>query len=152
MTVLGQGGTGKSVLINTFVRVMRTMFKNNNSVHVSAPTGSAAFNVGGETLHRIFRANCKKMEQELSHREKEELIFKLYNTIALFLDERSMIAKLLLGCAEKYSAQTAHGGGHVSEDWGSFQIIILFGDDYQLPPPFGAGAKNFFVKPKHTSP
>ncbi len=31
------------------------MFKNNNTVHVSAPTGSAAFNVGGETIHQMFR-------------------------------------------------------------------------------------------------
>jgi hypothetical protein len=60
-----------------------------------------------------------------------------------------MITQLLLGCAEKHSAQTAHGGGHISKDWGGIPIVVLFGDDYQLPPLFGAGAtKRFFCKGK----
>jgi hypothetical protein len=37
----------------------------NNNVNVSAPTGSTAFNVSGETIHRMFKMKCKKMEQEI---------------------------------------------------------------------------------------
>jgi predicted GTPase len=54
MTIMGAVGTGKSVLINTLVTVLRVMFNDNDVVHVAAPTGTAAFNVAGETLHRMF--------------------------------------------------------------------------------------------------
>jgi hypothetical protein len=60
MTVLGQGGTGKSRLINTLVSVIRKMFQSNNSVHVAAPTGAAAHAVNGQTIHRIFSVNTEK--------------------------------------------------------------------------------------------
>jgi hypothetical protein len=30
------------------------MFQRSISVHVSAPTGPAAFNIGGETIHRSY--------------------------------------------------------------------------------------------------
>ncbi len=77
------------------------------------------------------------MEQEIWDKEKGELTFNLYNTLTLFFDERSFIAQLLLGWTDKHNAQTAHGGGHITEDWGGIPTIALFGDDYQLPPPFG---------------
>jgi hypothetical protein len=51
--VRGAAGTGKSYIINTIVSYLRRMFGDNDVVHVLAPTGTAAFNVIGETL-RIF--------------------------------------------------------------------------------------------------
>jgi hypothetical protein len=54
MKLMGAPGTGKSVLINTFVTVLRIMFDDNDVVHVAAPTGTATFNVGGEILHQMF--------------------------------------------------------------------------------------------------
>jgi pantothenate kinase-related protein Tda10 len=51
MTVTGGGGTGKSTLINTLVTIIHQIFQDNDSVHVLAPTGAAAFNVGGQTIH-----------------------------------------------------------------------------------------------------
>jgi hypothetical protein len=53
LTVRGAAGTGKSFIINTIVSYMRHMFDDNDAVHVVAPTGMAAFNVLGETLHRF---------------------------------------------------------------------------------------------------
>ena len=53
MTVLGAGGSGKSVVINTLVTMMRNMFKYDGVIRVAAPTGTAAFNVGGETFHHM---------------------------------------------------------------------------------------------------
>jgi hypothetical protein len=43
MTIMGAARTEKSVLIN----MLRVMFDDNDVVHVAAPTGTAAFNVGG---------------------------------------------------------------------------------------------------------
>jgi len=64
MTVLGCGGTGKSVLINTLVTCIRTIFKDNNSVFVTAPTGAAAYNVGGTTIHKEFKIGVKQNQTE----------------------------------------------------------------------------------------
>jgi hypothetical protein len=55
MTVVGCAGTGKSILINTVVGYIRKIFQDNNSVIVAAPTGAAAHNVGGQTLHRALK-------------------------------------------------------------------------------------------------
>jgi len=63
MTVIGCAGTGKSVLINTVVGCIQKMFQDNNSVVVAAPTGAAAHNVGGQTMHREFKIE-RKTKQE----------------------------------------------------------------------------------------
>ena len=73
MTVMGQGGTGKSRLINTLVSVIRTMFENNDSVHVAAPTGAAAFSVGGQTLHRLFCVKTTNTDKHMNTKEEEYL-------------------------------------------------------------------------------
>ena len=54
MTVMGVAGSGKSILIKTIVTAVRKMFGRNDVVYVGAPTGSAAFSAGGETIHRLF--------------------------------------------------------------------------------------------------
>ena len=51
------------------------------------------------------------------------------------MDERSMVTNELVGAAERNTSQTSHGGGHQNEEWGGIPIMILIGDDYQLPPP-----------------
>ncbi len=58
MTVLRCAGSGKCVLINTLVGCIRKMF-NYNSVLLTAPTGAAAYNVGGQTIHREFLCEHK---------------------------------------------------------------------------------------------
>jgi hypothetical protein len=52
---MGCSGTGKSVLINTLVTCIRKIFDDNYSVFVTAPTGAAAYNVGGSTIHRELK-------------------------------------------------------------------------------------------------
>ena len=54
LTMSGAGGSGKSVLINTIASVVRKAFGRSDAVHVCGPTGSAAFNAGGVTMHRLF--------------------------------------------------------------------------------------------------
>ena len=58
---------------------------------------------------------------------------KLENTIALIIDERSMISALLLGTMEDYCRQAAFKGTKRNQSWGGLPIVILVGDDYQLP-------------------
>jgi hypothetical protein len=47
-----------------------------------------------------------------------------------------------LGCIKHYMEETAHGGTS-KMDWGGIQLIILVGDDYQIPP-IGYGAFHSF--------
>ena len=79
MTIMGCVGTGKSVLINTLVTCIRKIFDNNGSVFVTAPTGAAAYNVGGSTIHREFKINIRDVPgyNTLSDNTKKELMKKL---------------------------------------------------------------------------
>jgi phage gpG-like protein len=77
------------------------MFNSNNCAFVVAPTGAAAHNVGGQTIHREFKVNInKKKKISLSEKAKIQLMEKLMFTIAVFFDERSMISQKVLGSAE----------------------------------------------------
>jgi uncharacterized protein (DUF1697 family) len=143
MTVCGMAGTGKSRLVNTLVSVIRTMFNNNNTVHVATPTGASAYNVGGRTIHSLFKVGVRDAERELSERDRNNLGELLDVTIALFFDERSMISQKLFGATENNISQTAHGCGHSHEEWGGIPIVVIFGDDYQLPS-IEAGAFDCF--------
>jgi hypothetical protein len=140
MTVSGGGGTGKSTLINTLVTTIRQISQDNNSVHVLAPTGAAAFNVGGQTIHRMLSVNVRDPDKMISQQACDNLGQRLQTTLALFFDERSMISQKVLGAAEINVSRTAHGFGHDAEDWGGVPIVVLFGDDCQIPPTMAAGA------------
>jgi energy-coupling factor transporter ATP-binding protein EcfA2 len=134
MTLCGLAGSGKSTLINALVTVIRKITEMNNSVYVCAPTGSAAFNAGGETCHRLFKIQPRIYDLELSPQSLKTLVCKLENTIVLIVDERSMVSALLLGTMEAYCRQAAFKGTKRHLSWGGLPLVILVGDDYQLPP------------------
>ena len=52
LVISGDAGTGKSYLLKKIIEYLR---KNNKNVMVCAPTGVAALNVKGVTLHRAFK-------------------------------------------------------------------------------------------------
>jgi hypothetical protein len=133
------------------VACIRRMFQNNNSVIVAAPTGAAAHNVGGQTIHREFKIDMRKKQSGLSTSSKEALMNKLETMNAVFLDERSMISQNVLGKSEENVRITAHGGGHENEDWGGIPVVVLFGDDYQLIPPCEVGAIDSFFQTGNNS-
>ena len=134
MTLCGLAGSGKSTVINTLVTAIRKISQKNNSVYVCGPTGSAAFNAGGETCLQLFNIQGQLYNAELSAQALKSLMSKLEDTIALIVDERSMISALLLGTMEAYCRQAAFKGTKPHISWGGLPIVILVGDDYQLPP------------------
>ena len=145
LTIIGAAGTGKSVVINTLVTVICKIFGVNDVVHVAAPTGCAAFNVG-ETLHRLCRLVIDdefNRTTSLSEMQRKELMCKFKCTVALIIDERSMVSLQALGGACSNVTTCAHGGVHREEDWGGLPVVLLVGDDYQLPP-FGKGVFDAF--------
>jgi len=132
-------------LINTIVAQIRTIFKNNNSVLVTAPTGAAGHNIGGQKNHHEFKISVKKKKGlSLSNSAKEHLIQKLSQTVELIFNKQSMISQRVLRSAEINVRTTAHGGEHSNEDWGGIPIVVILGDNYQLTPPCEEGAIDSF--------
>lgn len=137
ITINGQGGSGKSVVINTIVTLIRKMFGFNDVVRVVAPTGVAAYNVNGETFHHLFHMGVSGKEYNANNIPKttrSKLIEKFKTLLALIIDERSLVSSRLLGTAEALASETMHGGCyHQTDSWGGLPIVIMVGDDYQLP-------------------
>jgi hypothetical protein len=108
--------------------------------HVVAPTGMAAFNVLGETLHRFAGLDWRNTKKGMTNNTMEKLQKKLQNTVAIMMDERSMLSQIILGLVEQAVARSSHKCGHSGEDWGGIPVVILFGDAYQLPSIGNGGA------------
>jgi ATP-dependent exoDNAse (exonuclease V) alpha subunit len=121
--VTGRAGTGKSTLLRAIVRAL------GDEVVIGAPTGIAAFNVGGQTLHSLFRLPRQGLlldgeETEVSPRNVFEI-----EELTLVVDEVSMVRSDVLNAIdlalrEQRQTDAAFGGVRV----------IAFGDTHQLPP------------------
>ena len=133
----GAGGSGKSVVINTIVTVIRKMFDSDDVVKVAAPTGTAAFNVSGETFHHMLGNRVSRLAylpNSMSASKRLKLIKKFKCLLAVIVDERSLVSNSVLGTAARQICETIFDGGPLREDiWGGLPIVILAGDDFQLP-------------------
>ena len=136
ITINGSAGSGKSTVINTLVSLMRKMFKCNGVVKVAAPTGTAAFNVRGETFHHMLGMGVNAGEYtpySMARDKKKMLMQKFARMLALIIDERSLVNSKDLGTAEQMFKETLYGGHLPEASWGGLPIVIIVGDDYQLP-------------------
>jgi ABC-type dipeptide/oligopeptide/nickel transport system ATPase component len=132
--VRGEGGSGKSVLLKTITSTVRRMFGSRNAVHVGGPTGASSFNAGGVTDHFLFGVNTRNANsKDVSAAKMNDLLVLFEDTIVLLFDERSMISSKLFGKMEATARTCAHGGFYTSDNWGHIPVVIMFGDDYQLP-------------------
>lgn len=95
----------------------------------------------GKTLHSLFGIKTNSPGSDTTKKMQEKLKKALLRTLVLIIDERSMVSSDTLGAAEKNTATTAHGGTHQDEDWGGIPVVILVGDDYQIPPVETSGGK-----------
>ena len=137
LTIQGCAGSGKSTLIKTLVTCFKRVFKNNNSVVVCGPTGSAAFNAGGETCHHTFAVPCCEVDTpeslKMSAEKLKSMLVRLKHMKVLIIDERSMIASELLAIVEQRCRQLKDGSTLQDVPWGNLPFIFLVGDDFQLP-------------------
>ena len=145
-TVVGCGGCGKSLIINTIITIIRELTNCNSSVKVAAPSGAAAHNVGGCTLHRLLGINVQIPWQSLNKAKREILNDKLKDLLVFMLDERSMLSSHVAFGAEEHLRECAYNGHNARERWGGVPVVIFFGDDYQLPPADKRGIIYGFTK------
>jgi len=142
MIINGPAGTGKTVVINTIVAILRSIFQDNGVAKVVAPTGTAAFNAGGETIHHFFGRKANQDEyipHNLSDEKKKKIFKRVKNLICLIIDEQSLLDNKLLGTAEMIMSEMFLNGEHEDRSWGALPILVMVGDDYQLPG-IGKGA------------
>ena len=115
----GEAGTGKSFVLNYYLSgILR------KNIIVCAPTGIAALNVGGVTMHRAFAIPT----YPLGPKEEPEQISKgLLRADIIVIDEISM-ARF---DAFQYVAKSIR---MAEKESGKPKQLILIGDFFQLPP------------------
>lgn len=127
--ITGKAGTGKTRLLGEIVRESRARGKN---IAVSAPTGIAAKNAEGQTLHSLFGLKTitfipgKTRNWYHLDTAKERVIRKLD---ILIIDEISMVRCDVLDMVDQTLKKVRWSGSA----FGGIQVIF-FGDLFQLPP------------------
>ncbi len=120
--ITGKAGTGKS----TFLNYLRKNTEKNYAV--LAPTGVAALNVRGQTIHSFF-----KFKPQLLNLSQIKVVGKndLYKKLdLLIIDEISMVRADLFDAIEKFLSLNGKKPG---TPFGGVQICVI-GDLFQLPP------------------
>lgn len=121
----GRAGTGKSTLLQYF----RSTTKKN--LVVLAPTGVAAVNVKGQTIHSFFRFRGDITPEsvfDIRIRRAQREIYRTLDTI--IIDEISMVRADLFDCIDVFLRLY---GPKKEEPFGGVQLILI-GDLLQLPP------------------
>ncbi len=132
MTVQGAGSTGKIHVIHIITNAIESIFPD-KVTQTCAPTGCAAYSIGGKTVHSFFKISVKDAGTELSPAKEQQMKEDILRLLCLIIDERSLLSMDALGAAERNCTMNAHGGVNRNKDWGGIPIVLLFGDDYQLP-------------------
>jgi len=124
----GKAGTGKSTFLK---HIVKTTSKN---FIVVAPTGIAAVNVGGVTIHSFFQFPLRPLLPEdedikifWKDSEKRKIISELDT---LIIDEISMVRADLVDGID-YSLR--RNGGNPNLPFGGIQVVFV-GDIFQLEP------------------
>ncbi|WP_241681307.1 AAA family ATPase [Pseudactinotalea terrae] len=122
----GRAGTGKSTLVRRFVE------STDRRVVVAAPTGIAALNVGGYTLHRLFgfRPDTSLADVRSGRYYPGRFAATIAGLQTLVIDEASMVRADLF---DKVAAALERFGPQRGEELGGVQVALV-GDLFQLPP------------------
>ncbi|XP_066589552.1 uncharacterized protein [Prorops nasuta] len=133
--VSGEGGTGKSFLIKTIRCWTKQVLGKDTAV--TAPTGIAAFNIDGLTIHRLFQLPVEHGHtakySDLSDQVLKIVRNELKNVTLIIIDEVSMISNIIfmyihLRLTAIFNTEDCEDG------WFGNKHILLFGDLLQLPP------------------
>ena len=133
MLILGEGGTGKSKVIQTITEY----FAHRGVPHIllkAAYTGVAASIVDGKTTHTIAMVSTGK-HTTLSNESKVKLQQFWQHISYLIIDELSMLAKKFLAVLS-YNisiAKMVQGQPVKSKSFGGINVILC-GDFHQFPP------------------
>ena len=134
--ITGRAGTGKSTLLKFFRETTKLV------APVLAPTGVAALNIDGETIHRFFRFSPGITVVEARRKgssTKEANVFRKADV--LVIDEISMVRADLLDCMDQFLRVVRKS----REPFGGLRLVVI-GDLYQLPPVVATSEKEAFAQ------
>lgn len=138
--VTGQAGTGKS----TFIKYLREIAGLN--APVIAPTGVAALNVGGQTIHSFFRIPPGIVDNsDVKPLRNQKLFHELQY---LIIDEISMVRADLMDLID-FSLRL--NTGKEDELFGGVQLIMV-GDMFQLPPVIASQNESEYIFSRYRTP
>lgn len=137
--ITGRAGTGKSTLLQIFRRSTK------KNVVVLAPTGVAALNVHGQTIHSLFGFPPRLLQsKDIRPNRRYKRLFQ--NLEVLVIDEVSMVrADVMEGI--DYALKLNRNS---SKPFGGVQVI-LFGDLFQLPPVVSSEQERQFFSYRYAS-
>ena len=123
--ITGPAGTGKSYLLNKYI-------EEHDNVLVCAPTGIAALNIGGDTMHKVFHIPVPAFESPSFAKGKKGAITKgqldvIAKADTIIIDEISMCRNDVFSYAVKVIRKA-------EKVKGSKIKVIVCGDFSQLPP------------------
>jgi len=132
--ITGRAGTGKSTLLSYFCE------HTDKKAVILAPTGVAAINVGGQTIHSFFgfKPDVTLAAIRKKTRSDKKNLYKKLQTIVI--DEISMVRADLLDCVDKFLRLNGPDEG---QPFGGVQMIFI-GDLYQLPPVVSGHEREIF--------
>lgn len=133
--ITGKAGTGKSSLLKHFIK------NTNKKLVILAPTGIAALNVSGQTIHSFFRfppsiITPNKIEPDYVRAE----LFK--NLQMVIIDEISMVRADLMNGIDIALRKNRN---RLDEPFGGVQMVFI-GDLFQLPPVVMESDRDYILK------
>ena len=145
--VHGGAGSGKSTVINIVKQWVHLILQTSGDnpecpyIFVTAPTGTAAANVRGQTLHSAFGFNFGNDHFSLSDKKRDEKRTLLRNLRCIIIDEISMVKSDLLFQLDMRLREVTQKPDKL---FGGV-AIFAFGDLLQLRP---IQARYIFEEPK----
>lgn len=137
--ITGRAGTGKSTLLQLFRNTTR------KKTVVLAPTGIAALNVKGQTIHSFFGFPPRPLDTSDIKKRRKRKLYK--NLEVLIIDEISMVRADLLDNIDYFLRLNRDN----PKPFGGVQMVF-FGDLFQLPPVVASDAEAMLFQMKYNSP
>jgi ATP-dependent DNA helicase PIF1 len=137
LNVDGVAGSGKTyTLLKICSRLQELALEagQENPVFRAAPTGIAAFNITGRTLHSLLRLPVKNSKSDLSSASLQALQLLFSNCRFLIIDEKSMIDLKTLSLIDSRLRAIMPNTAHCL--FGGINVLLC-GDFFQLPPVSG---------------
>lgn len=138
--VTGQAGTGKSTLIGLFRQLT------GKNVVVVAPTGLAAINAQGITIHSLGQFPPAVITGESVREITEKHLIRAIDTI--IVDEVSQVRCDLLDGLDRFMRRNGRDG---ELPFGGVQVILV-GDPCQLPPLVSDGERQTLERAGYPGP
>ncbi|MFT5802456.1 MAG: ATP-dependent DNA helicase PIF1, partial [Nonlabens sp.] len=139
MFITGRAGTGKSTLLQLFRDTTQ------KRAVVLAPTGVAALNVKGQTIHSFFGFPGKPLQKSDIRRRRYRKIFEKLQV--LIIDEISMVRADMLDNIDYFLRLNRH----INQPFGGVQVVF-FGDLFQLPPVVATEEEHRLFRDYYDSP